>query len=71
MGTALTLSHLKQMQRTCKSIIFIPDSDAPKDGLYGAGVNAVMRNGKLAMENGFEVKVKEIPLETMSLSTSL
>ena len=61
MGTALTLSHLKQMQRTCKSIIFIPDSDAPKDGLYGAGVNAVMRNGKLAMENGFEVKVKEIP----------
>ena len=40
MGTALTLSHLKQMQRTCKSIIFIPDSDAPKDGLYGAGVNA-------------------------------
>ena len=61
MGTVLTLSHLKQMQRICKSIIFIPDSDAPKDGLYGAGVNAVMKNGKLAMENGFDVKVKEIP----------
>ena len=61
MGTALTLSHLKLMERVCKSIIFIPDSDAPKNSLYGAGVNAVMKNGKLAMQNGFDVKVKEIP----------
>ena len=61
MGTALTKSHLVMMQRICSSIIFIPDSDAPKGSLYGAGVTAVMKNGKTAMEFGFDVKVKEIP----------
>ena len=49
------------MKRTCASICFIPDSDAPKEKLYGAGVSAVMNNGKLAMAHGFDVSVREIP----------
>lgn len=61
MGTSFTKSHLFLLHRTCTSLIFIPDSDAPKGDLYGAGVNAVMKNGKAAMELGFDVKVKEIP----------
>lgn len=61
MGTALTTKHLEQMKRITTSICFIPDSDAPKGKLYGAGVSAVMNNGKLAMANGFDVSVKEIP----------
>jgi len=61
MGTALTDKHLRQMKRICSSVCFIPDSDPPKGKLYGAGVSAVMRNGKLAMQHGFDVSVKEIP----------
>lgn len=61
MGTALSEKHLEQMKRICTSICFIPDSDAPKGKLYGAGVEAVMRGGKLALEQGFDVSVKEIP----------
>lgn len=61
MGTAFTTKHLVQMKRVCSSICFIPDSDAPKGKLYGAGVSAVMRNGKLALSMGFDVSVRELP----------
>lgn len=61
MGTALTAKHLEQMKRICSSLCFIPDSDPPKGKLHGAGELAVMRNGRLAMEHGFDVTVKEIP----------
>lgn len=61
LGTALSDKHLALMKRTCASICFIPDSDAPKEKLYGAGVSAVMNNGKLAMALGFDVSVREIP----------
>ncbi len=61
MGTALSNKHLEQMKRICGAVCFIPDSDAPKEKLYGAGIAAVMKNGKLALESGFDVSVKEIP----------
>lgn len=61
LGTALTEKHLRQMKRFCSAICFIPDSDPPKGGLYPPGTKAVMRNGMLAMECGFDVAVKEIP----------
>lgn len=61
LGTALTAEHLDKMRQVCRVIRFIPDSDAPKNNLYGAGVMAVMKNGRLAMEKGFEVSVREIP----------
>lgn len=61
LGTALTEKHLEQLRSICKTIRFIPDSDPPKGKAHGAGVLAVMRNGEMAMRNGFDVYVKEIP----------
>ena len=62
LGTALTGRHLDRMKPFSSVIRFIPDSDYPKPGeVYGAGVQAVMKHGRLAMEKGFEVSVREIP----------
>ncbi|MBD5421682.1 MAG: DNA primase [Bacteroides sp.] len=61
LGTALTTKHLEQLRSTSKVIRFIPDSDPPKGKEFGAGILAVMKNGELAMRNGFDVYVKEIP----------
>ena len=62
LGTALTEKQLNLLGRHCKTIRFIPDSDAPKPGeRFGAGVNAVIKNGTLAMHQGFNVSVREIP----------
>ncbi len=61
MGTALTENHLAQMKRVCSSICFVPDSDPPKGKVHGSGIEAVMRNGKLAMNSDFDISVKEIP----------
>ena len=61
LGTALTVGQLKLMKRYYPVIRFVPDGDAPKDNPYGAGIEAVMKNGKFAMQNGFEVSVREIP----------
>lgn len=61
LGTALTEKHLDYLLKICPSICFIPDSDPPKGKLYGVGVETVMKNGRTALEMGFEVSVKEIP----------
>lgn len=61
LGTALTEKQLVLMRQTCKVVRFIPDSDPKGDKAHGAGVLAVMKSGELAMRNGFEVYVKEIP----------
>lgn len=54
LGTALTDKHLKLLKRFNPRICFIPDAD-------DAGIDAVLKNGQVAMENGFRVTVKEIP----------
>ncbi len=54
LGTALTMDHLKLLKRYRAELCFIPDADA-------AGIEAVKKNGRLAMEMGFRVSVKEIP----------
>ncbi len=54
LGTALTKEHLQLLKRFNPKLCFIPDADK-------AGIKAVIANGKLAMECGFRVKVKEIP----------
>ena len=54
LGTALTMDHLKLLKRYRAELCFIPDADA-------AGIEAVKKNGRLAMEAGFRVSVKEIP----------
>jgi len=44
------------------TLCFIPDSDIPKqEEKIGAGFANVLRNGALAMRQGFTVSVKEIP----------
>ena len=54
LGTALTKDHLQQLKRFHPKLIFIPDADEP-------GIKAVLKNGRTAMEQGFRVKVREIP----------
>ncbi|MCM1140500.1 MAG: DNA primase [Muribaculum sp.] len=62
LGTALTDKHLDKLKRLCKTLRFIPDSDPPKGGTpWGAGVQAVMKNGEAAIRKGFDVYVREIP----------
>ncbi len=54
LGTSLTKQHLQLLKRFRATLCFIPDADA-------AGIAGVQKNGKLAMECGFRVVVKEIP----------
>ena len=63
LGTAWTEAHFKMLKPIAHRICFLPDADPPKDGHdYGAGVEAVIKNGKEAMKHGFSVSVKPIPL---------
>lgn len=63
LGTAWSEEQLKQLQRYAPALVFIPDSDPPKgeEKHFGAGVQAVMRNGLTALRMGFTVSVREIP----------
>ncbi len=54
LGTAFTKEQFQLLKRFHAILCFIPDQDAP-------GIEAVIKNGKIAMENGFRVQVKEIP----------
>lgn len=63
LGTAWSEQQLKQLQRYAPSLCFIPDADPPKEGEhYGPGIKAVMNNGLAAMQIGFSVSVREIPV---------
>ena len=57
LGTSFTKEQLQLLKRYHCQLCFIPDQDK-------AGIGAVKKNGKLAMEAGFRVCVKEIPLDT-------
>ncbi|MGP1465253.1 MAG: DNA primase [Prevotella koreensis] len=57
LGTSFTKEQLQLLKRYHCQLCFIPDQDR-------AGIEAVKKNGKLAMEAGFRVCVKEIPLNT-------
>lgn len=54
LGTAFTKEQFQLLKRYHCTLCFIPDQDA-------AGIEAVKKNGRLAMEAGFRVTVKEIP----------
>ena len=63
LGSAWTKEQFEQITKYVTKLCFLPDADPPKrDEAYGTGVKAVMKNGLLAMECGFSVSVKEIPL---------
>ena len=63
LGTAWTDAQFQQLKRIAHKICFLPDADPVKAGdAFGAGVKAVIKNGKEAMAKGFTVSVKAIPL---------
>lgn len=63
LGTAWTPEHFALLKKYATRICFIPDADVPKGNKpYGTGIEKVMQNGKVAMECGFAVSVREIPL---------
>lgn len=62
LGTAWTEAQFTLLKRIVHKICFLPDADPAKDGdEFGAGVKAVIKNGKEAMKAGFAVSVKPIP----------
>lgn len=63
LGSAWTREQFEQLKKYATRLCFLPDADPPKrDEDYGTGIKSVMKNGLLAMECGFSVSVKEIPL---------
>ncbi len=65
LGTAWTETQFRQLQRYAPALVFLPDADPPKEGKpFGSGIEAVMRNGLMALGLGFDVSVREIPLGT-------
>ena len=54
MGTALTDEQIKLLKRLSNNVILCLDGDNP-------GRNAALKNGKLLMDNGFNVKVVILP----------
>jgi len=62
LGTALTAPQLAKLKRFAHSVCFLPDNDPPKgNDQFGAGFNAVIKNGIEATKAGFNVTVKMIP----------
>lgn len=63
LGSAWTKEQFEQLKKYATKLCFLPDADPPKrDEQYGTGIASVMKNGLLAMQCGFAVSVKEIPL---------
>lgn len=63
LGGAWTKEQLALLKRAADCVCFINDADPPKNGeQYGAGIQFVMKNGRMALEMGFSVSVREMPL---------
>ena len=61
LGTAWTRNQFDQLKRYNARLCFIPDCDPAKgDAEFGAGIEAVFRNGLQTITEGFNVTVKEI-----------
>ncbi len=56
LGTGLTINHLKELKRYCKSVTLVIETDT-------AGINAVISNAKKATKEGFSVSVLALPEE--------
>lgn len=70
LGTAWTDAQFDIVRKFTKSVCFIPDSDVPKNREFGAGFEAVMKNGAIAVRKGFTVTVRELPFsETTAPNT--
>lgn len=62
LGSSWNENHFSIIKRAASKVCFLPDADVPKQGeKFGHGIEVVMKAGKLAMENGLSVSIKEIP----------
>lgn len=62
LGSAWTDDHFRLLNRSATKVCFIPDADVIKPGQkFSHGIDAVIKGGKMAIEKGFAVYVKEIP----------
>ena len=63
LGADWTDEQFATLKAYANSLIFVPDADPPKAGEhYGTGINKVLKSGRHALQLGFQVFVKEIPL---------
>ena len=63
LGGAWTKEQLAILRKAADCLCFINDADPPKQNEeYGPGIAYVMKNGRLALEQGFTVSVRELPL---------
>ena len=60
LGGAWTKNQLEQLRRFNATLCFIPDSDNDKPEGKRPGELNVLKNGRLAIENGFTVTVKVV-----------
>ena len=62
LGYAWNKDHFALIKKSASKVCFLPDDDPPKRGEhFGHGVQVVFEAGKLAMECGLSVSIKEIP----------
>ena len=62
LGGAWRKEHFDELKKMKASVCFLPDADPPKADGSQPGTAFVIKNGRLAMECGLDVKVREIPL---------
>ncbi|MDC7147570.1 DNA primase [Bacteroides ovatus] len=63
LGTGWTKNHFELLKKYATRICFLPDADPPKENeKFGPGITSVMKSGLMAMQCGFSVSVKEIPM---------
>ena len=64
LGGAWTPNQLKQLFKLARKVTFIPDADALKPGTkWPAGTVTGFENGRAALQAGFTVNVREIPVD--------
>ena len=62
LGSNWTAEQFALIHKAADRVCFLPDRDPPKDGeAFGTGISAIMKAGRMAMEQGLIVSVKEIP----------
>lgn len=72
LGTAWTPEQFEALGRFTRNLVFLPDADPPKPGeTHGPGTLAVMKNGLAALQAGFMVSVREIPVESREVRVPL
>lgn len=63
LGTGWTKNQFELLKKYAMRICFLPDADPPKENeKFGPGISSVMKSGLMAMQCGFSVSVREIPL---------